>query len=154
MTTMTKEDIKEIKKLQERMLTTEKNIVEINDKLNGRLIPEYDKIIRTFFSVNNREAVTSEAPFYVYFNLPSELAKIVYIKVICNIISGTPSLDLYVSENDGFQYSSLIGPFTANFSTDITGNITKSGDKLLKIESDANATLDIQVLIKIDIKAR
>lgn len=67
----------------------------------------------------------------------------------------SPEISFYVSENDGVTYSDKYGGFdTSQTAIDITGNITKAGAKLIKFESTARARLSVQVIVKLDIKAR
>ena len=136
------------------ILTLKRQVKELKESLEGRLVVNNYKEIRVFNSVNRQGTIDDDTPIYMYINIPSNVSKIISIDFILNIVTGTPSIKLYVSENNGFQYSDGIGPFTAYTNYSIKDNFTCNGNKLLKIESDSEATIDIQILFVMNMKAR
>jgi len=147
------EDV-QVNKNKDDILLIKRQAKEIKETVEGRLVVNNYKEIRVFNSVNRQGAITDSAAIYIYINIPSNISKIISIDFVLNIVSGTPSIKLYVSENNGFQYSDGIGPFTAYTNYSIKDNFTCNGNKLLKIESDSEATIDIQILFVMNMKAR
>ena len=131
-----------------------RQVTKLTESIEGRLVVNNYKEIRVFNSVNRQGDIDDGSPIYIYINIPSNVSKIIAIDFILNIVTGTPSIKLYVSENNGFQYSDGIGPFTAYTNYSIKDYFTCNGNKLLKIESDAEATIDIQTLFIMNMKTR
>ena len=131
-----------------------KQVKELTETIEGRLVVNNYKEIRVFNSVNRQGSIDDGSPVYIYINIPDNVSKIISIDFVLNIVTGTPSVKLYVSENNGFQYSDGIGPFTAYTNYSIKDNFTCNGNKLLKIEADSAATIDIQILFILNMKTR
>lgn len=69
--------------------------------------------------------------------------------------TNSPSIKFSISEDNGITYGDIVGTYTEDkLNIDISSLIDTVGIKILKFESTARARLNIQVTIKIDIKAR
>ena len=68
--------------------------------------------------------------------------------------STSPTVQFYVSRDNGLTYSLPTGSYTEDHENiDITSMIDTAGSKMLKFESDARTRLSVQVTIKLDILA-
>ncbi len=69
--------------------------------------------------------------------------------------STTPTVQAFISRDNGLTYSLAIGSYTEDQENlDITSFIDTVGSKMIKFESDARTRLSVQVTVKLDIKAR
>jgi len=125
---------------------------KMDDTVDGGIVSRNIRETRNTYCVNYQESMTSVNPLYVYFYLIPEMSKLIYAKVNINIVTGTPNIAFYVSEDNGETYSTVFGPYSTSQSLiDITSKLTSNGDKLIKIETDANTTIDFQIIIHLDI---
>jgi hypothetical protein len=125
---------------------------EMDDIIDGGIVTRNIKESRNTYCVNYQESMTSASPLYIYFHIIEQTSKLIYTKVNMKIITGTPNLTFYVSENDGETYSTIFGPYSTSQSLiDITSKITSNGDKLIKLETDTNTLVDFQVIVHLDI---
>ena len=151
------------------------SLQKIKDTLKGGIRSVNMCEFRDIFTIYCQDSLDDTYPLYVHFNITSEMAKIVWVKVsfwirpyrgYCDNSGdesfgiyeedNSPTIKLYVSENEGISYNAIFfgGYTTKQTDMDITSLLSGSGDKLLKFESSARARLSVQVTVKLDIKAR
>lgn len=66
----------------------------------------------------------------------------------------SPTIQVFISRDNGLTYSLPLGSFTKDQQLDITRFIDTAGSKIIKFTSDVRARLSVQIEIKLDIKAR
>ncbi len=166
-------DFEDFKKKDEQSINS--SLQKIKDTLEGGLRSANISEFRDAFTIYCQDNLDDSYPLYVHFNITSEMAKIVWVKVSFWIRpyraysdnsgdesfgiyeeDNSPTIKFYVSENEGISYNAIFfgGYTTKQTDVDITSLLSGSGDKLLKFESTARARLSVQVTLKLDIKAR
>lgn len=130
----------------------EREISELEESLNAGLRLSSIKEYINTATFTYQQAMTDAAALYVYINLPDNAKKILNANVYFNIVTGTPGITFEVSDDGGNFYSKVYGKYTTSQSgIDISDDLDISGDNLIKVETDANTTLDFQVIVQFKI---
>ena len=133
--------------------------------IRSRNICEY----RNTYVINTSESFDDSYPMYVHFNIVSEMVKIVSVKVSFWIQpyraypttgvaeeDNSPTIKLYISENEGISYNdTFFGGYTTDQTdVDVTSLLSGSGKKMIRFTSSARARISAHIEVKLDIKAR
>ena len=125
------------------------NLAQVKNTLNSGLrLVNIKEHINTC-TINYQEAMTDAASLYAYFNIPPNTKEIIDAKAFINIISGTPNITFYISDDGGTFYSSVYGPYsTSQSNIDILSDMDSLRNKIIKVEVDANTTIDFQIIVQ------
>ncbi|MFZ7134343.1 MAG: hypothetical protein ACOWWR_18510 [Eubacteriales bacterium] len=69
--------------------------------------------------------------------------------------SNSPTINFYISEDDGASYSDVFGPYlTSQDDIEITTLLTDAGNKMLKFTATELCRLSVSIVCKLKVKAR